>query len=74
MELGCGFRIEIRISNEKERERTANGVDRAQAGSRYINGLEFVHGAPFVSAVFFFRSDKERSKLKIMLHIVGWQE
>ena len=59
MELGCGlrFRIEIRISNEKEGERTANGVDRAQAASTYRKELDFVHRAPFVSVVFFFRSD-----------------
>ena len=45
MELGCGlrFRIGVRVSNEKEGERTANGVDRAQAGSRYRKELDFVH-------------------------------
>ena len=58
MELGCGvrIRIEIRFSIEKEGERTANGVDRAQVGSRCRNELDFVHRAPFVSVVFFFRS------------------
>ena len=37
MELGCRLRFgtEIRVSNEKEWERTAKGVDRVQAGSRY---------------------------------------
>ena len=49
MELGCGlrFRIEIRVSNEKEGERAANGVDRAQAGNRYRKRLDFVHRALF---------------------------
>ena len=76
MELGCCLRCrtEIRVSNEKERERTAKGVDRAQAGSRYRNELGFVHRAPFISVVFFSRSDYEGSKLKIMPHIVGRQE
>ena len=37
------------VSNEKEGERTADGVDRAQAGSRYRKELDFVHRAPFVS-------------------------
>ena len=31
------------VSNEKEGERTADGVDRAQAGSRYRKELDFVH-------------------------------
>ena len=61
------------VSNEKEGERTADGVDRAQAGSRYRKELDFAHGAPFVS-VFCFRSDQEGPKLKNMLHIVEWQE
>ena len=35
IELGYGLRsrIEKRVANEKEGEKTANGVDRAQAGS-----------------------------------------
>ena len=44
-------------NNEKEGERAADGVDRAQAGSRYIKELDFVHRDPFVSVVFFVRSD-----------------
>ena len=48
--------------------------DRAQAGSMYRKKLDFVQRAPFVSVVFFFRSDYKWSKLKIMLHIVGRQE
>ena len=63
MELGCGlrFRIEILVmnSNEKEGERTAKGVDTAQTRSSYRNELDFVHMAPFVSVVFFNRSDPE---------------
>ena len=46
MELGCGLRfgIEVRVGNEKEGERTANRVDRAQqAGSGYRKELDFVH-------------------------------
>ena len=56
----------------KEGERTANGVDRAQAGNMYRKEFDFVHRAPFVLVVFSFRSDEEGSKLKIMPHIVGW--
>ena len=44
-------------SNEKQGEKTADGVDRAQAGSRYRKELDFVHRAPVVSVVLFFRSD-----------------
>ena len=40
-------------------QRTAEGVDGVQAASRYRKELDFVHRAPFVSVVFFFRSDKE---------------
>ena len=45
--------------NEKEEERTANGADRAQAGSRYRQELDVGRRAPFVSVVFFFRGDHE---------------
>ena len=41
----------MRARNERGGAKTANGVDRAQAGFRFRNGLDFVHIFPFVSVV-----------------------
>ena len=46
------------IYQRKGRGQDSNGLDRAQAGSRYSKELDFVHRAPFVVVVFFFRSEE----------------
>ena len=38
--------------------------DRGQGASRHGKELDFVHGAPFVSVGFFFRSDAEGSNVE----------
>ena len=65
MEIGCGEtpRLETRASNGKEEERTANGVDGAQAGIAvgreeldFVKRASFSHnaytGGTFVLGVF----------------------
>ena len=79
-ECSLRFGIETRVtrSNEKVGERTANGVDRAQAGSRHtkeLHKVDLVQRAPFASVVFF-RSDLRRIKVEdqATVHIVGRRE
>ena len=50
------------------------GGAHCQMENAILINIDFARRAPFLSVVFFFRSDQWGSKLEIMLRIAGWQE
>ena len=55
-------------------ERTADGVDRVQAGGRLRRELDLAHRCPLFPPWFSSLGNAyEWSTLKLMLHTVAWQ-